>query len=153
MNWPSIGTKRALSSAITSAILLSAVASMGVLLVGWSNSTLTYNQVQLDVTFSNKVNKLSEDVVVEYVWFGTDAGSNKFVNVTLSNISDLGLTITEIEFVNSTKTSTFTIADGDLLPDEIYSLEELYGWTSGNSVDIVVTTARGNIYTTQVLPQ
>lgn len=151
MNWSRIGTKRALSGPVTSAILLSAVATMGILLVGWSNSTLSYNQVELDATFSSKVNKLTEDVAVEYVWFGT-AGSTKFINVTLSNISSIGITITEIEFVNSTNTDKFTVSN-DVLPQKVYSLEEEYGWTAGTPVDIVVTTARGNIFTTQVLPQ
>lgn len=153
MNWLRIGTKRALSGPITSAILLSAVTVMGVILVGWSNSTLSYNQVELDATFSSKVNKLTEDIVVEHVWFGTDVSSTKFINVTLSNISSIGITITEIELVNSTDTTKLTISNGDVLPKKIHSLEQEYGWTKGTPIDVVVTTARGNIFTTQVLPQ
>jgi len=152
MNWPRIGTKRALSGPVTSAILLSAVTVMGIMLVGWSNTTLTINQVELDATFSNKVNKLSEEVAVDYVWFGTDALSTKFVNLTLANTSSLGITITEIELVNSTDTYLVTISNGDVLPGDVYSIEEEYVWTSGTVTNLVVTTARGNIFTVQVLP-
>jgi len=152
MNRLRISTKRALSGPITSAILLAAVATMGVFLVGWSNTTLTLNQAELETTFSNKINKLSEDVMIENVWFGTDTGGTKFVNITLSNIGTLGITLTQIELVNSTDTHTITITSGDLLPDQTYSLEENYVWTSDTATDVTVTTARTNYFTTQVTP-
>jgi len=151
MNRLRIGTKRALTTPVVSAILLAAVATLGVYLVGWSNTTLTLNQAELEATFSNKINKLGEEILIEQVWFGT--GSNgKFVNVTISNISTLGITLTEIELVTSTDTHTITIISGDLLPDEVFSLEENYVWTSSTETDLIVTTARGNFFTTQVTP-
>lgn len=151
MNRLRIGTQRALATPVVSAILLAAVATLGVYLVGWSNTTLTLNQAELEATFSNKINKLGEDILIEQVWFGT--GSNgKFVNVTISNISTLGITLTEIELVNSTDTHTITIISGDLLPDEVFSLEENYVWTLGTETNLIVTTARGNFFTTQVTP-
>ena len=149
MNWLRIGTKRALSDPITSAILLSAVATMGMFLVGWSNTTLTSNQVELEATFSNNMNKLSEKISIEKVWFGT--GSNKFVSITLSNISTIGITLTEIELVNSTDTHTVTL-NQNLFPGDIYKIEEEYDWTSGTSTDITVITARENHFKTQVAP-
>lgn len=152
MNRLRISTKRALSGPITSAILLAAVATMGVFLVGWSNTTLTLNQAELETTFSNKINKLSEDVMIENVWFGTATGGTKFVNITLSNIGTLGITLTQIELVNSTDTHTITITSGDLLPDQTFSLEENYVWTSDTATDVTVTTARTNYFTTQVSP-
>jgi hypothetical protein len=60
MNWHRIGTKRALSGPITSVILVSAVATMGVFLVAWSNTTLTLNQAEQEAIFSNKINKLNK---------------------------------------------------------------------------------------------
>ena len=150
MNRLRIGTKRALSTPVTSAILLSAVATMGVFLVGWSNTTLSLNQAELEVTFSNNINKLGEDILIENVWFGTTP--SKFVNVTLSNIGTLGITITDIELVEGTTTTSLTITNGDVLPDQIFSLEESYTWTSGIPIDIIITTGRGNIFTTEVGP-
>jgi len=67
------------------------------------------------------------------------------------NIGIVGLNVTQIEFVEAT-TTIFTITDGGIVPSNTYSLEELYTWTSGTTLDVVVTTGRGNIYTTQVLP-
>lgn len=151
MNRLRIGTQRALTTPVVSAILLAAVATLGVYLVGWSNTTLTLNQAELEATFSNKINKLGEEILIEQVWFGT--GSNgKFVNVTISNISTLGITLTEIELVTSTDTHTITIISGDLLPNEVFSLEENYVWTLGTETNLIVTTARGNFFTTQVTP-
>ena len=151
MNRLRIGTQRALTTPVVSAILLAAVATLGVYLVGWSNTTLTLNQVELEATFSNKINKLGEEILIEHVWFGTGP-NGKFVNVTLSNISTLGITLTEIELVTSTDTHTITIISGDLLPDEVFSLEENYVWTLGTETNLIVTTARENIFTTQVTP-
>ena len=151
MNRFRIGTQRALTTPVVSAILLAAVATLGVYLVGWSNTTLTLNQVELEATFSNNINKLGEEIIIENIWFGK-AGGTKFVNITLTNVSTLGITLTEIELVNSTGTHTITIISGDLLPNEVFSLEENYGWTSSTETDLIVTTARENIFTTQVTP-
>jgi len=94
------------------------------------------------------VNKLSEEISIEKVWFGT--GSNKFVSVTLSNISTIGITLTEIELVNSSDTHTVTLSQ-DMLPGGIYTIEEEYDWTSGSYTDITVITARENHFKTQVV--
>jgi len=151
MNRLRIGTKRALTTPVVSAILLAAVATLGVYLVGWSNTTLTLNQVELEATFSNNINKLGEEIIIENIWFG-DTGATKFVNITLTNVSTLGITLTEIELVNSADTHTITITNGDILPNEVFSLEENYAWTFGTETDLTVTTARENIFTTQVTP-
>jgi len=150
MKWLSIGTKRGLSGTVSAAVLVSAVAVMGVFVVGWSQSNLIQHQNALENTFSDKINRLNEQATFENVWFG-GTGPNKFVNVTVANIGIVGLNVTQIEFVEAT-TTIFTITDGGLVPSNTYSLEELYSWTSGTTLDVVVTTGRGNIYTTQVLP-
>ncbi len=150
MKWLSIGTKRALSGTVSAAILVSAVAVMGVFVVGWSQSNLTAHQDALQNTFSDKMNRMNEQMTFENVWFG-GTGPSKFVNVTVANIGTIGLNVTQIEFMEAT-TTTFTITDGGLIPSNTYSLEEQYTWTSGTTLDVFVTTGRGNIYTTQVLP-
>jgi len=150
MKWLSIGTKRGLSGPVNAAILVSAVAVMGVFVVGWSQSNLLQHQAALENTFSDKMNRMHEQVTFENVWFG-GTGPSKFVNVTVANVGTVGLNVTQIEFVNAT-TTTFTITDGGLVPSNTYSLEEQYTWTSGTAINVIVTTGRGNIYTTQVLP-
>ncbi len=144
-----IGTRRALSEIPATAMLMFAVAVLGIFLVTWSEQSLNLSAMKLTDSYDNKINRLSEEISIENVWFGT--GSNKFVNVTLSNISAIGITLTEIELVNSTKTHTIT-TNQSLLPGDTYSIEEVYVWTSGDPVDVTVITARENHFKTQVSP-
>ncbi len=146
-----IGTHRALSELPTATILLFAVVVLGIYLLTWANTTMGAAQTELTNLFDNKINRLSEEIIIENIWFGTDTGSTKFVNVTLSNISTIGSTITEIELVNSTKTQIITITQ-NVFPDKTYSIVEEYGWTSGTPVDVTVTTARENVIKMQVSP-
>ncbi len=145
-----IGTHRALSEIPSAAILLFAVAVMGIGLLSWSNQTLSFSALELTNSYDSKINRLSEEILIEQVWFGTGS-TNKFVNITLSNISNIGITLTEIELVNSTKTHTITTTQS-LLPGDTYSLEEVYVWTSGTPVDVTVITARENHFKTQAAP-
>jgi len=135
----------------TYTILLFAVVVLGIYLLTWANTTLGAASTELTNSFDNKINRLSEEIIIEHIWFGTDASSTKFVNVTLTNVSTIGITITEIELVNSTGTHIITITQ-NIFPDQTYSLVEEYGWTSGTAVDVTVTTARENVIKTQVSP-
>ena len=146
-----IGTRRALSELPTATILLFAVVVLGIYLLSWSNTTLGAASTELGITFDNSINRLSEELIIEQVWFGTDTGSTKFVNVTLTNVSTIGITIAEIELVTSTDTHIITITQ-NVFPDQSYSLVEEYVWTSGDAVDVTVTTARENVIKTQVSP-
>ncbi len=145
-----IGTHRALSEIPSAAMLMFAVAVLGIFLLTLSNQTLGLAAMELTDSYDGKINRLSEEISIEQVWFGTGS-TNKFVNVTLSNISNIGITLTEIELVNSTKTHTITSTQS-LLPGDTYSIEEVYVWTSGEPVDVTVITARENHFKTQVAP-
>jgi len=145
-----IGTHRALSEIPSAAILLFAVAVMGISLLGWSNQSLGLAAMELTDSYDGKINRLSEEILIEQVWFGTGS-TNKFVNITLSNISNIGITLTEIELVNSTDTHTITL-NKNLFNNGTYSIEEVYVWTSGDLVDVTVITARENHFKTQVSP-
>ncbi len=146
-----IGTHRAISSVPLTTIFTFTVVVLGITLLFWSNQLLGNKTLEATDTFDNSMNRLTEEIIIEQIWFGTDTGSTKFVNVTLSNISTIGITITEIELVNSTDTHIITITQ-NIFPDQTYSLVEEYGWTSGTAVDVTVTTARENVIKTQVLP-
>jgi len=145
-----IGTTRALSEIPSAAMLLFAIAVLGIYLVTWSEESLNLSAMELTDSYDNKINRLSEEILIEQVWFGTGS-SNKFVNITLSNISNIGITLTEIELVNSTTTHTITTTQS-LLPGDTYSIEEVYVWTSGTPVDVTVITARENHFKTQAAP-
>ena len=144
-----IGTTRALSEIPSAAMLMFAVAVMGIFLLTWSNQSMNLAAMELTDSYDGKINRLSEEISIEHVWFGT--GLNKFVNVTISNISNIGITLTEIELVNSTKTHTIT-TNQSLLPGDTYSMVEVYVWASGEPVDVTVITARENHFKTQVAP-
>ncbi len=62
MNLPSRLDKRGLSTVVTSAILLAAVAIMGAMIVSWSDMKLSNQQMALSVTFSDSINKINEDL-------------------------------------------------------------------------------------------
>lgn len=150
MNKPRIGTKRALSTPVTSALLISAVAVMGVTLVGWSQSTLSNNQVLLSNQFSDQINTLNEYAIIENVWFG----SSNLMNYTITNVGTVYLNVTEIKLTDTSKNTlhTITISDGGILPNQFYPKEDTgYSWSSGETLNVVVTTARDKIYTTQVV--
>ncbi len=143
-----ITPKRGLSTVVTTAILLSAVSIMGIYLVGWSNSSLLNDQIRLENSFNDKINKLNEEVFIENVWFNDDPYT---VNVTTNNVGIIGLNITQIKLVNSSDTTIFVITDGGVFPKNTYSFQDTYVWVKNEIVDIYVTTARDRIFTTQVV--
>ncbi|MCH7940520.1 MAG: hypothetical protein IH842_00900 [Thaumarchaeota archaeon] len=142
-----IRPKRGLSTVVTTAILLSAVSIMGIYLVGWSNSSLLIQQLNLENSFNDKLNKLNEDIFIENVWFNDDPYT---VNVTINNVGVIGLNVTQIKLVNSSDTAIFVITDGGVLPKNTYSFQDTYVWLKNEIIDIYVTTARDRIFTTQV---
>ncbi|MEK0319252.1 MAG: thrombospondin type 3 repeat-containing protein [Nitrosopumilus sp.] len=142
-------TKRGLSTVITVAILLSATAIMGATVVSFMSSNITESSASLENTLSEKINLLKESIFIEHYWIGgPPAFLSKFVNITVVNMGEVGLSITDIEIVDSSDGATlasFSVI-GDLKPKETVSFEQSYNWISGDAFDIIVTTARGNSY-------
>jgi archaellum component FlaF (FlaF/FlaG flagellin family) len=146
--------RRGLASVVTSAILLSSVAILGVGLVGWSNSNLLSHQQNLENTFTQNINKLNEYVTFEKVWFG-GISPNKFVNVTVTNTGNVGLNVTSIQFVNSTTLNEINlsaITDGGLINSQSYSTEINYEWINDAEFDILLKSYRDSQFRTQVSP-
>lgn len=138
--------RRGLSTVVSSAIIMAAVSIMGVMLVAWANTNLFTQQIEMENSFNDKMNKLNESLLVENIWFGT---SPSVVNVTLNNYGIIGLNVTEIWLKNSTETLIFTISDGGIVPSGDYSMEKTYYWNSSETVDFTIFTQRGNIFTAQ----
>jgi len=138
--------RKALTTVVTSAILMAAISIMGVMLVAWSNTSLFTQQMEIESSFNEKMNKLNEGLLIENIWFGT---SPNIVNVTMTNYGFIGLNVTQIKLVNSTDTLIFTITDGGVAPSTDYSIQETYNWNSGETVDFSITTHRGNVLTSQ----
>jgi archaellum component FlaF (FlaF/FlaG flagellin family) len=144
--------RRALSGIVTSAILLSAVSVMGIMIVFWANSNLQTHQAELDQTFADNHNKINERILIEHVWFGSSGPS---INITMSNTGTLGLNITSVKIqdVSFGQLWNFTYTDGGIIRGDELSLNETMSpaWVSDREYQITITTDRGNIYKTEVL--
>lgn len=144
--------RRAISTVVTEAILLTGVATLGIFVLVWSSTSLSQERQELERVFSTQMNKLREDVIFENVWFVTNP---KRVNVTVTNVGSLGTNVTKINFINSTtfaQLHSVTYTDGGMLPYKSFSKNITYSWTSGKTFNIELITNRGNIFTTQVTP-
>jgi len=159
----SVSYKRGLATVVTSAIILSAVSIMGVMMLSWSNSTLLTKQMEIEEVFSTQINKINEDLFFENIWFATPSGgmNNNYLNVTLSNIGILGLNVTTIRVTNVTAgNNTNNVFDypegGDytdmgIIKSATISKNVTYPWQSGDELNVLVFTNRGNQFITQVV--
>ena len=143
--------RRGLAAVVTGAILISAVAIMGVTLVAWANSNLFTKQAVLQSSFNEKMNKLNEDLLVEHIWFGgiPSVCTKCIVNVTLSNVGTIGLNVTEIKIENSTDVLSLAITDGGIVSGGDYSIQESFAYDPNETTDFSIITDRGNIFTAQ----
>ena len=139
-------TKRGLSTIVTSAILLSAVAIMGIMIVGWANTNLITHQIKLEETFSDSHNKINEKILFEHVWFGTTPSNN--INITMNNIGTIGLNVTEIKITDtgSGQVNYFTYTDAGIITGNTFSVNETLSWVANTPYDIFITTNRDNQY-------
>ena len=142
--------RRALATVVSTGILLSAVAIMGSMLVAWSNSIFATEQNEINEVYSEGVNKLNEFLVIENVWFGNET-SNRFINVTMSNVGNIGLNVTKITLDNSVDKIDLLITDGGMVRNDIFSTEITYNWTTTDPIKITITTEKGTLYQTYVM--
>jgi hypothetical protein len=150
--------RRGLAGIVTSAILLAAVSIMGVMLLAWSNTSLATQQQAIEETFSTQMNKINEDLSFENIWFPTPSGgwTENHVNMTLTNIGILGLNVTTIQITNVTGTNNTLAFDSDytnlgIVKSGTISLNVTYPWDSGDELDVLIFTNRGNQFITQVV--
>jgi len=142
--------RRGLAGVVTGAILLSAVGVLGSGLVSWTNSNLSTHQQSLESSYSEATDKINEFLLIENVWFGQNP--QKFANITMTNVGNVGLNVTEIELTSSAGVIKYQFSNGAILPGKSYSPPTSYQWSNNELVDITVTTSRGSIYKTQALP-
>ena len=143
-------TQRGLSTIVTGAILLTAVAMMGIMVVAWANSNLTKHQMELESTLSATYNKLNEKILVEHVWFGISGPS---INITMNNIGTVGLNVTAIKITNITSSQTYSFphTDAGIVPSGTLSLNETFGWIPNTPYEILITTDRDSQFKTEEL--
>jgi len=143
-------SKRGLSTVVTSAILLSAVAIMGIMIVGWANTNLTKHQMELESTLSDTYNKINERLLIEHVWFGNTGPS---INITMNNIGTIGLNVTAIKITNITSSQTYSFSHtaAGIMPSGTLSLNETFGWIATTPYEVLITTNRDSQFRTEVL--
>ena len=143
-------TNRGLSTVVTGAILLSAVAIMGIMVVTWANTNLITHQIKLEETFSDTYNKLNENILIEHVWFGNTGPS---INITMNNIGTIGLNVTTLKITNITSSQTYSFShtDAGIIPSGTLSLNETFGWIADTPYDILIITDRDSQFKTEVL--
>ena len=141
--------RRALATVVSTGILLSAVAIMGSMLTAWSNSIFATEQDELNAVYAEGVNKLNEFLVIEHVWFGNNP--TKFVNLTMSNVGNVGLNVTKITLDNSIDKTNLIITNGGIIRTDYFTTEIPYNWTATDPIQVTITTEKGTIYQTYVM--
>jgi|SRR5437660_4198735 len=146
-------------SAVVGAILLAGTTILGITLVAWANSTVTRTETILATSSSTRSNQLSEYLTIENIWFCNGVtttchyrqlgGNNHGINITIADYGNIGLNVTKIQFNTTAYLNKTNVA---LFPGKEFSWAQYYPWQSGKPQTIVITTARGSIYTTQVTP-
>jgi len=143
-------TNRGLSTVVTGAILLSAVAIMGIAVVSWANTNLTRHQIDLEETFADHYNKINEKMLIEHVWFGNTGPS---INITMNNIGTIGLNVTTIKITNITSSQqySFPYTDKGIVTGDTLSINQTFGWITNIPYEILITTGRDSQFRTESL--
>jgi hypothetical protein len=152
-------SRRGLSTVVTSALMLTAVAILGSAVVSWSNENLKTFETSLSTLYSTNTNKINEFVTIENIAFCQNCNGGQLpqqppgqplqqhaVNITLANSGTIGLNVTQIKI----NTFIYKITNGGLLPNKSNLWELNYNWQSQIPITISVTTNRVSIFTTQV---
>ena len=154
------GNRSAIATVVTSAILLAAVSIIGVMLLGWSQTSIAEQKAELNEVYDTRMNQLGEDLIYENVWFATPSisgGQNyNHLNVTFGNVGLLGLNVTSIQVTNVTGTNNTALlaqlwSDGGIVKSGSKSLNVTYPWDDADELDIIAFTDRGNQFITQVV--
>ncbi len=152
-----IKIRRGIANVVTSAIILSAVSIMGVMMLAWSQTSMLEQKMEIEEIFNTQLNKINEDLLFENIWFALPAGSmsDNHLNVTLGNIGILGLNVTTIRVTNVTSGNTtyfdYDYTDLGIVKSGTISQNVTFPWQSGDELDVLVFTGRGNQYITQVV--
>ncbi len=146
-----VSNRRALSTVVTSAIMLTAVAVIGSSIVAWSNSNLKTFESTLSNSTATNTNKINENLSIENVNFCKLCYSGAHgVNITLTNLGNLGLKISAIQ-LNTANTIVLS-PPTQVLPGKSFTYNQSYNWQSQIPINVHITTTRGSIFASQVTP-
>ncbi|MFQ5761815.1 MAG: hypothetical protein ACE5PO_02155 [Candidatus Bathyarchaeia archaeon] len=130
--------RRGLNLVVSTAIMLSVVASLGTGAVVFSTSNFDLLRSGLSDFYSTRAAMLKENIVVEDVWF--ESSAPKYVNVTARNTGDINVTLSSI-YVNGTLRWSGQVP---LAVGEATTTKMTYNWTAGVHF-FTVATERGTV--------
>jgi hypothetical protein len=147
---------------VTSMIILTAVAFVGMGVIGFSNSKVQVFETSLLNSASNNTNQINENLNIENIAFCTNCGgsnSKNVINVTLTNTGTVSVKASQIQ-VNSTVINSYfgtSSLPATISPGKSYLVSATLAsgkkWGSENPDTITVTTSRNSVFTTQVAPR
>ncbi|HET6457840.1 MAG TPA: hypothetical protein VFG24_03045 [Nitrosopumilaceae archaeon] len=158
--------RRALSTVVTTAIMLTAVAAIGTAVVAWSNTSLRTYEFNLATSASDKTNKINEMLIIENVVLKPDVplplpDNPAAINITIRNTGTVGFNVTQIQvsdspnniIVNDAKkcAPNCSATGATITPRSSGWFYYQFGWSSNKIVTIQVTTIRGTTVTTQAM--
>ena len=115
-------------------------------------------QMAIEDTFNTQINKINEDLIFENVWFAPASPPSEtanHLNVTLTNTGTLGFNVTEIHVTDVTGTNNdlfiYPQTNMGIEKSVSRSLNVTHVWSSGDELDLLVFTNRGNQFVTQVV--
>jgi len=150
-----IKIRRGIANIVSTAIILSAVSIMGVMMLAWANTSMIQQQMEIESVFNTQMNKINEELIFENIWFDTTPLPNH-LNVTMTNSGILGLNVTEIHVTNVTGTNNtlaliHPLTNGGIPKSGSFSVNAWYDWDPKDELEILVFTERGNQYITQAI--
>jgi len=150
--------RRALSTVVTTAIMLSFVATIGTAVVAWSNTNVRTYEFNLVSSAADKTNKINEMYIIENVEL-RPAGNptclvppNYAINVTVANTGTVSLGVGQITISDSSQQYVKHISNGQVLPHRSYFNIVCYNYQSGLLTTIQVMSNRTTQQTAQVVP-
>lgn len=123
---------------ISSAIMLSAVAIMGSVLLVWANTSFMAQQQSVDNYHEKRSNTAKEAVVIEDVWFHSGPSS---VDITLRNFGSIAVNIKSVTIGGT----SYWTGERVIGIKQDSTIQVNFAWTAGQEYDIVVTTERGSM--------
>ena len=99
--------RRALSTVVTTTIMLTAVAVIGAGVVAWANTNSRTFETILVSSSADKLNKINEMPKIENVVLSTAPVNINKMNITVSNVGTIGFNVTNIKVSSSGNCATY----------------------------------------------
>jgi archaellum component FlaF (FlaF/FlaG flagellin family) len=135
-----VNNRRAVSTAISSIIMVAAVITVGLAVLAWANNNFASQQQESTAFFNSQNELMRENFVIEDVWFHPST-SEKDVDVTLRNVGNVDMNVTAIHFNATILSQNQRIIKGSSVT--IHIQDALLTWSPEDHFYVKVVSARG----------